>query len=308
MLLQNVVHSLAQVILDYGESQDVKVEPLQTLLTKPHPNFIETLQTVINESTKSYAKRLSLLNYFLFEIKQLKPLIERQTPLDEEEQSLVQQHLQSLIMNVNTLLKTSQSSKISIKFDGNEEQIPGLVLPITQGWYPCKSGNMIDQIFLKPLHLQNFDVSSVAIFVKKLIMNHQQKVTIPFLMKERDLLKETVTSLEKEKQQIKEEMLQLKEEKSQLIIENEQLTKEKRAIWEEQQVTLTEKTNLEKELSTLKKELVLLRTKAVKPNMHLMHPFFGVANRLTPILPRDDSSETNKISSPSLGFPTFIDD
>ncbi|CEK11195.1 alanine--tRNA ligase [Legionella hackeliae] len=323
--LQTIINSLAQVILDYGVSQRLKTESLKVLLKKPHLEFIEALQTVINDGTKDYVKRLSLLNYLLFEIKQLKPLVDRDIPLREEERLLVQQHLQALIVNIQLLLRTSQSTEVPITYNKKEERIPGFMRGIMEGYYPCNSGHIIEKAFLKPLQLSDYEPATVSSFVEELLKEHQQEIAIPFLSKENALLTSRIVDLQETNASLVKEKLSLESQKQEginsieaLTHENEQLRKtaktlegENKEILLTQEAILKEKAELEKEVGVLKKEIQALRLKPAQVRTYphpLAYSFFGGMNGLTSLMPSILDEESKKSTSPSFGSPLDPDE
>lgn len=231
--LQTIVYSIAQVIVEYGELQKVKTEPLKTLLKKSHLDFIEALQTIINDATKVYEDRLSLLNYLLFEIKLLKPLVEQPT-LGLEESELIKQELQSFILTIYKLIKTSKSEKISVNYDNEKVEIPGFIRGFTEGYYPCASGQIIKEKFVKPLLLQDHEESTVKRFVENLVTAHQREITIPneniSLKEELVRLTQKIEELERNNSILGSENKQLGKEKEQLFLEKEQLITEKKRV------------------------------------------------------------------------------
>lgn len=239
--LQNVVNSLAKVILNYSEVQGVKVLALDQIIGYPHYQFIETLQAYINEcSKKAYHERAPLLSYLLKEIDILKPLLEKGTILTEGEIELVKIHLKDLTINLDKLLHLSKNSCIEIG-DNKKTKLYGFKRSLTEGYALCASGQSIKQNFMVLVGKNDFSEPTVTKTLEKLIKSHQHEIKIQC-----------------EEKKIRDENESLRKENQELLLakqELEKLKKEHETLREESKVILETNKQLENNLQSKNKEL-----------------------------------------------------
>ncbi|KTC84150.1 hypothetical protein [Legionella brunensis] len=279
--LQNVILSLCEVIISYSESQSKtnKTYSREELLKKSHLDFMESLQTIINEGTTIYVTRVSLLNYFHFEINRLKPLLEQNAPLSQEDTLIMQQHLQALILNVNKLLNTSQSSTVTINYRKKSEDIPGFIRGMAKGWTLCNSGQIIQDGFIAPLGLLEYSEKTVANFIDCLIKEHQLEVGMPLLSRENGELKKEISTLKENNESLTEANLKLENDKQRMSEEIESLKLDTSTLKEEKGKLEKQYQDAHDEVERLRKEIALLKTS--KPSLNFTskkyyHPFWGM--------------------------------
>ncbi|WED43832.1 hypothetical protein [Legionella cardiaca] len=235
--LQRVVDSLCQIILAYGETQGVKKFSLDEVLKKPHQELKECLQSTINSSTQGWSARGNLLDYLLFEIDVLRPLTARNAPLNSDELLIVESHLTKLIITLHTLLKTSQSVVYSIKYNGKQEDLKGLVRGMSKAWSYTNAGQVIRENFIEPL-FKEFKEETAADFIAHLIKKHQMELENVSLKKEIIQITEVNKQLESTVKQLEEGNHALEAEKSKFSTEVEKLSTENFEL--QQQIKLLE--------------------------------------------------------------------
>ncbi|KTD24794.1 Uncharacterised protein [Legionella lansingensis] len=291
--LEKIVHSLCEVVLSYSSTQTLKPYSLKELLEKEHEKFIEALQSIINDGTKGYTTRLSLLNYFLFVINQVKPLLVQNKPMSNEECIIVQQHLENLILNVNKLLNTYQNQTIVVNYNDKKENIYGFVRGISgmhKAYTLCNSGQLLQDNFITPLGLTEYSKNTVNSFVAELIDEHQRALKLLLLNEENTTLKKQFSELEERFKALEEEKLSLEVTMKQLQQEK-QRTDEALEQLNQEKLSLMAELKLEREKTTEKSKPSSIKRSS---NMNSMGGFGLRPYYLSPFFP-------------SIGLPSLLE-
>ncbi|MDI9817709.1 MULTISPECIES: hypothetical protein [unclassified Legionella] len=219
--LQKVIHSLCEVIIGYNETQTGKVYSLEELLKQSDSDFLKSLEAILKDATKNWPIRTGLLNYILFEIKELKPLVEQTHLLTTEEEKKVKENLTDLLVNIKKLLETSKSENVEVKYAGKREEMPGLKL-----WGLCNSGQLLKKKLLEPLKLDSDKIveHDITNLVIALISDHLKEIKQPIIEKQNEVLTETLETVLKANTSLTEENLILKKAVAQLTSEKEDLS------------------------------------------------------------------------------------
>ncbi|MDP1604175.1 MAG: hypothetical protein Q8M03_13025 [Legionella sp.] len=250
--LQELVNNLGEVIIDYYVQQ--------TKLKIDNPSdsrdFFEGL---IAKATKSYPTRERFLNYLLYVIDTLKPLVDKDTPLSKEEVSSTTHLIKELVNNAQLLLTGYKGEFIEIIYAQNKVVMEGFRLRTFQSfWSPiCFTGQIITEKLMKA-----FDFEKGAYYlddtVKNIIDDHQ-KSFLPG-QENHDLQQKLV--LEKTKSAALQEELLLEQTKSATVQEELLLEQTKSAaVQEELRFRQLENETLKNTIQSLEKKNLSLSNK-----------------------------------------------
>ena len=192
----------------------------QALTDKPIKEMREALTNLIDASTKSIETRKPLLMYVLHNICLLKSLVDPQSLIDEVALADINKQVQQLIIDLQILLNTSQSSTITLKYNNQNETVYGLTMPMWRGGFTlwtgpslCISGQIIKQTLFE---------TALKLPVTADLEIIQQ--TIGSMFTEYTLLSE-VTTLRDALEQAKQETLEANEKARQAAQRQPTLTK-----------------------------------------------------------------------------------
>ncbi|KTD16424.1 hypothetical protein [Legionella jordanis] len=269
--LQETIQSLCEIILSYGQSQPEQGSKeswrnlnIEALLKNSNREIFETLQTVINDSTRNYTDRQNLMDYFLFNYMKLKPLVDQPRPLSPTEIEGVSQDLKILIQVASNLLKTSHNNELTIVYDGKSEKLIGCTRGLLKRYTLSNSGQLIERLLLQPLSLTDYSEKSITSLIDRLINEHQQQFSEQkneALKQENELLKQKNDALAQENEEMIKRVHRLEEEVKLLKYEKQELEEEKKSVYEnkpkqeeEKQFLLDEIENLMSALARAKEE------------------------------------------------------
>lgn len=173
--LQELIDKIVQIIVSYNETQTNTNTPPELYLNKSSEQMQAFLKPLIKEATIVYKTRESLLDYFLFVAKTIKPLADQKNSLTKPEEQHITEVLRLLLNTIKKLLTTSHSNTITIQYDNLTIQIPGFVRGAFSGYSLCNSGQVINRELSDILNMPTND------YTAKLISDHQ----LPFLEIER---------------------------------------------------------------------------------------------------------------------------
>ncbi|QRN04282.1 hypothetical protein GH742_10555 [Legionella sp. MW5194] len=147
--LQELINTVAQIIINYYEetqSQNIDIQ-LELLYAKPHDEFMSELNKIIDKATsKGYHDRLSLLQYARQVVNDLRPLVEKGTPLSPEEELLVKNTLKSFVADCGLLLKTDQGKKLSILYGNDTWEMKGCIRGVMGRYNYAVSGTVLNDL------------------------------------------------------------------------------------------------------------------------------------------------------------------
>lgn len=281
--LQDFIIKLGHVVIEYAKNQSPELTYVEDILTKPHQVLITELNTLIDKGLKSET-RYSCLNYFIYVLDQLKPLIDKTSPLNNAEALLIQDILNKFLLTVFELLDITKTTEVTLKYNNIETTAARFV---STSWLGEKVPSLMGTIVTN--HLVN-KISAktkkeVKSYVKKMINEHQTLLSVPFL-KEKitklqielktnqdnfSLLIEKVNELEDANHVLMEEMEQISELDNRTIqskddiiaqLEHDLLTKENLLIQSQKDIE-----NLTNRQHTLEETIVNLR----EENSQLIH-------------------------------------
>ncbi|CAM2788105.1 Uncharacterised protein [Legionella steigerwaltii] len=197
--LEELIYSLATVIVRYHDSQDIKeklvvaVEP-SVLRKKSHDRAIEIIQDTktdyfpflegkIAACTKGYHVREQYLLFILNEIRFLKEQLDRKTPFEPKELQTFQEQLTQLFIDFRQLLNlkngmmhpaTENSSKGS-----KLKELSGLLNTRYVGGKYCNSGQLLIDEVLFVLHMTTEDSNSeLKEIAGNICIEHQTQLSL----------------------------------------------------------------------------------------------------------------------------------
>lgn len=229
--LKKVIYSLCEILINYHKTQTAKTYSSEELLKPSYPQdrFIETLEILVEESTKIYKTRASLLNYFKYLLIELKPLVEKKEALSKDESLLIQGYLFDLIMNLSKLLQTPQTSSLLLNYSGRSELAAGFIRGFSWGTL-CHSGQLVKKMLIGPLQLPSeLAPDKLGDFIQTLIDEHQGRL-VPLLKTEIEELGKEKLVLAEENQYLKDKIASYEKEKCDLSVELDALRLEIKTI------------------------------------------------------------------------------
>lgn len=238
-LLKYYIYSILTVIPEYAELENKKHKiPSKNCLElakMPHDKLIAKLDTCI-QSIPSSSRRHSFLKYILALISDLKPLVDQQRALTDEEEKTIREQLLYLLKNCYLLLDYSASKTYTVSY--KEEQF---VI------YGFSNGNI------------------------KLALEHtflNESAMLPVQSKPGDKEFKNLELILKQQIQAHQSPLKLQNQVALLHASNAQLTSESEARFREQQekIALLTKENkqLSEELTNAKTECEILKIELAK--------------------------------------------
>lgn len=246
--LQNLVNSLINVIVDYYSSQTYKKLSLDNLLKLSHTDLEKELKDIIDASIKGkgYDRRRPLLEYFLYEITSLKPLVDNPEPLGEIKAQYVHNNLVKLIEITRKLLGMQKNINISVKYNHKTVEL--------MGSKSCQSGRSL-KLWLTDYNIFPKDDFDSKSFITTIISEHQALLAQPILIR---MVKES-----------EEEKAILQEQNKDLHAKIERLEQEKALLQEENTVLKEKSSLLEDSRDNLKIQLELQKNKHNKTSEEL---------------------------------------
>ena len=200
--LQNLVNSLVSVVLNYTDPKGLKGQTEESLLQKSHGDLVKERTKLIEDATASYGTRRTLLDYFLYELNTLKPLVDKSTPLDEVELKRIKAHLRALITHTQGLLKIDKTSSLSVSYIEEDRdktvQISGFIDAGTLYSSTCRSGQVIQRWHESIEKLSVFpddNLKDAQLFLDHIIDEHHHAILLPHLEEENRGLKAANTRL-----------------------------------------------------------------------------------------------------------------
>lgn len=203
--LQKMLQKITQVIVSYYETQISHSYSLESYSNKSHEELQEFLQSLIDEATKKWPTRRSLLQYFLFVIDTIKPLADKKSPMTQDEEDLVLNTLVLLLTTCRHLLSASQSETVNAKYGETITPIPGFVRGFAKGYSFCNTGQLINSVLFEPLKItKDTDIQEM---IKELISRHQAPLLeTDKLVKEIDLKNTTISLLQEENNRLSSQL------------------------------------------------------------------------------------------------------
>ncbi|WP_131780948.1 hypothetical protein [Legionella gresilensis] len=188
--LQEFITKLGRVIIHYAETQSSKTYDTKEILAKPHKELVEKLTSILNEDIK-YESRRSCLNYFIYVINEVKPLVEKDTPLIESEILLIKEILQKFLLTLFDLLDITQSTEVKLKYNNIEE---GAKRFISRNWsFSFNSEKVLSEMGKTVTNYLVNNISAktsneVALYIETIINEHQNILLVPLLKQQFQLL------------------------------------------------------------------------------------------------------------------------
>ncbi|CDZ78648.1 chromosome segregation protein SMC [Legionella massiliensis] len=255
--LQNLVNSMITVITGYNEIHTKNKYSLEAMLKQPHAELEQTLIAITKEATSSrdYYRRSSLFDYFLHVIKEVKPLVDKEEPLDSESYQRVQTLLTNLLDDVKLLLKTVQTDTITVHYDGKEAKILGSLYGGWAGGF-CQSGGVLNRWIKSPDVFPAEEFNSAA-FIAGNMEKHQAIVGYPLYRKKTDELTTKLEEAQKVEKQLREELGKAKGHIGELEANLSQVREEIALLQITLAKTKEELALSEARLSQIKEELTL---------------------------------------------------
>lgn len=315
--LQNLVYSLINIINNYHASQLAQKhpEPIENFLKKTDEDLNEKLKEMIAAITKKYDGRQDLLEYILYEIKLLKPLVDKKEPLLEEELNLIQGHLLVLVNTTREMLNTLKTSKPTIPVEYDEEKgkvkLNGAIFSYIPRKSFCLSGTVLNTWYkdAKIFPQYQFDAQE---FITALIKEHQDALLVPKLnlqvaQKDEEIvgLKATVREKETDLRELEEENLTLKAELELLKIK----AKEEKSTIESEPPrigipTPARNNSRQKPLDPLRSGINILGSSPIKSNPFLAVPYGSGYARIFAMKNSPNSTPTSSTPPTNSSNPT----
>ncbi|MDX1836652.1 hypothetical protein DIZ81_00465 [Legionella taurinensis] len=209
--LQELINTVAQIIINYYEetqSQNIDV-PLELLYAKPHDEFMSELDKIIQKATSNgYHDRQSLLQYARQVVNDLRPLVEKGTPLSTEEELLVKNTLKSFVADCGLLLKTDQGKKLSILYGNDTWEMKGCIRGVMGRYNYAVSGTVLNELlFSSPKSKFQFPLFPSPIQDKTTLSEIESMITI-FINQHQNPLKKHA-ELKKENERLKKQCEEL---------------------------------------------------------------------------------------------------
>lgn len=277
--LQELINTVAQIIINYYEetqSQNIDI-PLELLYAKPHDEFMSELDKIIQKATsKGYHDRLSLLQYARQVVNDIRPLVEKGTPLSPEEELLVKNTLKSFVADCGLLLKTDQGKKLSILYGNDTWEMKGCIRGVMGRYNYAVSGTVLnDLLFSSPKSKFQFPLFPSPMQDKTTLSEIESMITI-FINQHQNPLKKHA-ELKKENERLKkqcEELMSLNKQTEEsaaarydLLVKNHQSLEKK---LEQQEATSQQKEEeLKLKIQTL--ELALSESRAAYSLLEEQH-------------------------------------
>ncbi len=159
--IPELLESSVTVIVRYheaklGQQPNPESERIQLLLKKPHIEMITDLTGLIEAAVTASARdeaRRPLLMYVLHNIIMLRSVVDSQTPLDDDSLASIKQKLVQYVVDIQTLLLTSQGTEIPIKYNQKEVRLYGLMGRAWSAWKLSCSGNILHNTLFPTLLL-----------------------------------------------------------------------------------------------------------------------------------------------------------
>lgn len=156
--INELLSAAVTVIVRYHEVKlaivpSTEAEKRSSLLEKPHDTMIADLKALITEATTADPTREPLLTYVLYNINILRKFQDRIAPMEEAELETLKQQWIKFVLDMKTLLETSQSTMENIRYDDKNINPYGLMKGILQGYAYCKSGKILSETLFPTLGL-----------------------------------------------------------------------------------------------------------------------------------------------------------
>lgn len=231
--LQVMVNKLIDIVISYRRIQKPYLSDvdIKTILAMPLPDLIVKLEESVNSML--YKERQSLMHFFIYAIKQVKPLVDKPEHLSKDEKIIVNKTLLNLLTQNAILLQRSQNSPdLSITYGDTTENIQGFTR--LGGYSLCQSGQIIKSTLFASEELPKLtETSDFQAIINHLIVKHQkpllQEAKIKRLQAEITQLKEQL--LEKDQQhanyQSLASTLETERQTSQLLFEENQMLQQR---------------------------------------------------------------------------------
>ncbi|STX28249.1 chromosome segregation protein SMC [Legionella beliardensis] len=261
--LQEFITKLGRVIIRYAESQTSDSYNTEEILAKPYPQIVEELTDLIQKAIK-YETRNTVLNYIVYVINTVKPLVAKTTPLTEEETLLIKEILNNFLMTLFELLDITKSTEVQLKYNNIETTAQRFIS--TRSWTVSRVLSVMGKTLTDYL-VNNISAKTskeVAYYVETIIDEHQSIMLKPLLeerIKELEEIKKQQEELIAQLQQQLETELsssQLPEMKKQLAFLEEQYNDAKQTIAGLQKVLIQLQQQLENQSSDLKEAKIQL--------------------------------------------------
>ncbi|MCW8410052.1 hypothetical protein OQJ13_13810 [Legionella sp. PATHC035] len=306
--LEELIYSLATVIVRYHDSQAVKeklvsaVEPT-ALRKKSHERAMEIIQDTktdyfpylqgkISACTKSYHDREDFLLFILNETRFLKEQLDRKTPFEEIELQTFHEHLTQLFIDFRQLLNLKNGVAYSVTSNNTKgskmPDLSGLLNARMVGGKYCNSGQLLIEEVLFVLHMTPEDsnaelkqiASNICLEFQTQLENQREKLK----RANEDSEKET-HKLELDKLKSSTEIQKSESEAQQLEIEKLKESLERQKSESAAQILELQETNkkqlvsidqLTQELEKTKTELQKTQTEALMRRYPTYSPIFGL--------------------------------
>ena len=292
--LQDAFKGFVTVIVVYVAEQKRETVSVESFLNKN--DLVERLAKYIEELPKAYQDRAPLLKYLLYIVKDLKPLVDKSTLLENDEYKKVQDVLVSLIIKIQSLMQLPNHETIDVQY--NNETIPllgftrGVVTGIVRWGTQCRSSQLLQKAFLTPWEIgPKTPEKTVKEIVKKQVDAHQEfqknhqaqtagsleiteviEATEDPLIGEYQKLEEALLQTEKENRTLKEGNMELQDSLTQLKKDHRKLKQKFAEQQRAYEALQTEKTELDQtsEKSATAKEIPT--TTAKDPQKDIFRP------------------------------------
>lgn len=261
--LEELIYSLATVIVRYNSSQGNNINKLVSELESPQHKkqsrefaieimknkeikFEQQLKSLITMGTKGYAQRQHFLFHILNELTFLKMQLDRKVVFSPEELHKYQQQITQLFINFRQLLKTPKNALCTVKRNSllpegaaSSIDLSGLINNGYVGNHFCNSGIILIEEVLQRFHMDiepsDAEIEEIAI---SLCMEHQNALLVSELGRQK---------------------IGLETENALLAMEKIELEKEKAELEDKNQAQQTTIDNLREDLAKTQLELQKLR-------------------------------------------------
>jgi len=151
--LNGLLNALVTVVVHYRDDklslprQDANT--LKNLIEKPLAELQKTLTEMIESATQKDKTRKPLLDYIVYNIALIKPLLENAAPkLDTEN---IKSQVRQFIQDIQTLMINSQSVELTINYNLQRIKMYGLQRSMLRGYSLCISGTLLQDNVFKAL-------------------------------------------------------------------------------------------------------------------------------------------------------------
>ncbi|KTC79008.1 hypothetical protein [Legionella cherrii] len=307
--LEELIYSLATVIVRYHDSQDIRdklvvaVDPT-ALKKKSHERAIEIIQDTkidyfpylegrISACTKGYHGREEFLFFVLNEIRFLKEQLDRKTPFEEKELQTFHEQLTQLFIDFRQLLNIKKGFKHSATLNSSKgaktQELSGLLNDRMIGGKYCNSGQLLIEEVLFVLHMTTEDsnaelkeiASNICLEHQTQLENQREKLKKANEDSEKEINKSELdklkTSSEVQKSESEAQRLEIEKLKESLEMHKSESEAHILELQETNKKQLVTIEQLTQELEKTKTELQKAQTEALIRRYPTYNPLFGLA-------------------------------